>query len=99
MLEVGKLYIEVVHLMGAGHSHEVFWWWDTHKRWAVRKGDWKLLKNPIDPSKKAVLGKKDSLFLVNINENPDELVNVADKYPEKVEELIREFNEWYKSVN
>ncbi len=79
-------------------SHKAFRWWDTHKRWAVRKGDWKLLKNPIDPSKKGVLGKKDFLFLVNINENPDELLNVADKYPEKVEELIKEFNDWYKSV-
>jgi len=79
--------------------HEVFWWWDRNNRWAVRKGDWKLLKDPIDPSDKAPIAKKDSLFLVNIQNHPDEMVNVADKYPEKVEELIREFNTWYGSLH
>jgi len=93
----GKSLKEVIH-GNEPSPHEVFWWWDTHKRWAVRKGDWKLLKNPIDPSNKGTITKKDSLFLVNINENPDELINVASKYPEKVEELIKEFDDWYKRV-
>ena len=65
---------------------------------AIRKGDWKLLKNPIDPSQKTPIETTNSFYLVNIKNNPSESENVADKYPEKVEELINEFNSWNKSV-
>ncbi len=91
----GKSLKEVIY-QNEPTSHEVFWWWDSNHRWAVRKGDWKLLKDPIDPSKKSMMAKKDSLFLINIQKHPDELVNVANKYPDKVEELIHEFNVWYE---
>jgi arylsulfatase A-like enzyme len=78
--------------------HEVFWWYDNANRWAVRKGDWKLLKNPIDPSQKTPIETTNSFYLVNIRNNPKESENVAAKYPEKVEELNNEFNSWNKSV-
>ncbi len=77
-------------------SHKAFWWYSSDNYWAVRKGDWKLLKNPVDPSNKAPITKSDSLFLVNIHDNPDELENFANQYPKKVEELIVEYNEWHK---
>jgi len=93
----GKSLNEVI-FKNAPTPHEVFWWY-AKKSWAVRKGDWKLLKNPKDPSKKAPIEKKDSLFLVNIHDNPDELVNMANEYPDKVEELIQEYNDWYKKVH
>jgi hypothetical protein len=56
------------------------------------------LKNPIDPSQKNPIETKNSFYLVNIKNNPSESENLADKYPEKVEELNNEFNSWNKSV-
>jgi len=41
---------------------------------------------------------KNSFYLVNIKNNPSESENLADKYPEKVEELNNEFNSWNNSV-
>jgi len=76
--------------------HEVFWWWDNESRWAVRKGDWKLLKNPIDPTQKAQVETVNSYFLINLESNPNELVNVAKEYPDKVEELVNEYTNWYE---
>ena len=79
--------------------HHAFWWYQNKNSWAVRKGDWKLLKNPTDPANKAPITAEDSLFLVNIHDNPDELKNSAKDYPEKVKELTHEFNRWYKKSN
>lgn len=76
--------------------HDMFWWYTSDNCWAVRKGDWKLLKNPNDPSHKATITKKDSLFLVNIKNHPDEIKNLANQHPEKVKELITEYNKWFK---
>ena len=76
--------------------HQVFWWCNNKNSWAVRKGDWKLLKNPNDPTHKAPITREDSLFLVNIADYPDELKNLAGAYPEKVKELSMEFDNWYE---
>ncbi|WP_235294889.1 sulfatase family protein [Portibacter lacus] len=76
-------------------AHDVFWWYSGKDRWAVRKGDWKLLKNPRDPTQKTAIAESDSLFLVNILDHPRELENSAQQYPEKVKELQKEYNAWY----
>jgi arylsulfatase A-like enzyme len=47
-------------------------------RAAVRQGDWKLVWNPVLPS-------KGELF--NLAEDPNEKTNLADKQPEKVKQL------------
>ncbi len=75
--------------------HNAFWWHRNKNTWAVRKDDWKLLKNPTDPSNKAPITANDSLFLVNIHDHPDEMTNLANEYPEKVKELILEYDAWY----
>lgn len=90
----GKSMKKVI-LDQAPSTHEVFWWFSRKDRWAVRRGDWKLLKNPIDPSEKAPIAEKDSLFLVNIQEAPNEMENVASQHPEIVKELIQEYQNWY----
>lgn len=74
--------------------HDAFWWYTNEECWAVRKGDWKLLKNPRDPTDKSPRAEEDSLFLVNIFDTPRELENAAAKYPEKVSELLQEYSEW-----
>jgi len=93
----GKSLKDVI-IDDAATPHEVFCWHQRKDYWAVRKGDWKLLRNPVDPTDKAPITKNDSLFLVNIHENPDELENLAGQYPEKVDELRREYMDWYKRV-
>jgi len=60
-----------------------FCWYFLKNNWAIRKGDWKLLVGQHDPSKKAPMEKKDTIFLVNVTQNPEEMLNVADQYPDK----------------
>lgn len=79
----------------AHSAHEVYWWFGGKDRWAVRKGDWKLLKNPRDPTEREALPESDSMFLVNIQDHPQERENFASKYPDKVEELQDEYYKWY----
>ncbi|MFT5886346.1 MAG: arylsulfatase A [Arcticibacterium sp.] len=93
----GKSLKEVI-MENDASPHNAFWWYQNKNSWAVRKGDWKLLKNPKDPSNKAPLTEGDSLFLVNILDNPDELTNLANEYPEKVQELTEEYHNWNESV-
>ena len=80
----------------ATSRHDAFWWYSRENRWAVRKGDWKLLKNPIDPSSDEPITESDSLFLVNIHDDPGESFNLASKYPEMVEELKETYETWYQ---
>ena len=57
----------------------LYWHLGSGKKpqWAVREGNWKLLGNPTDRTKKAPLGDDDKLFLVNLNSDPTEMTNVA----------------------
>jgi arylsulfatase A-like enzyme len=52
-------------------------------RWAIREGDWKLLGNPIDTSRKGRIKKEDKLFLVNLKKDVSEMKNLASDYPKK----------------
>ena len=56
-------------------------------RGAVRKGDWKLIKNATLPS---------SIELYNLDNDLSEKHNVADQYPKKVRELETLLNEFAK---
>jgi arylsulfatase A-like enzyme len=76
------------------HEHLI---WEGPDRWAVRKGDWKLLYAPIDPA-----GNPDApweavaegLFLVNLKEDIRESKNLIDQYPEEGRELEKIYQEW-----
>ncbi|MBO3699919.1 sulfatase [Roseivirga sp. E12] len=75
-------------------EHQVFRW-KQGVSWAVRKGDWKLIGFPQDPTKKAVLDpENDVLFLSNLAEDVREVENLASQYPEKVKELLGEYMKW-----
>jgi len=59
---------------------------------AIRKGDWKLIVSPhsgIDAAGKPVKLKKPlpDNILYNLKDDIGETINIAEKYPEKVEEL------------
>jgi hypothetical protein len=65
--------------------------------WVARKGKWKMLGNPDDTSQPdAVFTEK--LFLVNLEDDPGEKTNLAEKYPEKVKELEQQYKLWLTNL-
>jgi arylsulfatase A-like enzyme len=94
----GKSLQDVI-LKNTASPHNEFWWWDNEERWAVRKGDWKLLKNPKDPSQKKPVKSIDSYYLVNLKDDQIERINLANEHPEKVKELVKSYNDWYNKTN
>ena len=71
----------------APSPHEALYW-HLNKQWAVRKGDWKLYVNATDPSTNNPMDEKDSMFmLIDLKNDPGERTNLAEKYPEIVEQL------------
>ena len=71
----------------APSPHETLYW-HLDKQWAVRKGDWKLHANATDTSTNNPMDEKDSMFmLIDLKNDPGERTNLAEKYPEIVEQL------------
>lgn len=61
-------------------DNRLLYWEFPGKQRAARKGDWKCV----------TIKKNAPLELYNIKDDPGETTNLADKYPEKVEEFDRE---------
>jgi len=69
--------------------------WKYGNQWVVRKGKWKLIGYPKDTSHKGKLDpEKDALFLSDLSMDVSEMVNLADEYPEIVQELIQDYLNW-----
>jgi len=66
--------------------------WKNGKHWAARNGDWKLLGNPNIAG--VEFSPEDSLFLVNLEDDPGEQSNLARQFPEKVMELKEQYEKW-----
>ena len=77
--------------------------WKWQKTWAVRKGDWKLTNTNENSWK----GRPSNLYikpivndltlkLFDLNKDPGERVNLADKYPDKVVALETAYTNWMK---
>jgi len=77
------------------HKDEVLLW-QLGEQWAVRKGSWKLVGNPMDPSPRGKNLKMpdDHLFLTNLDNDVAEKINVAKQNQEKLNELIKYYQEW-----
>ena len=72
--------------------------WKLYNQWAVLYDNWKLIGNPIDPSGGESLDNtKDRLFLSSMLIDSTETINLAEKYPKKVEELLVEYFKWEHS--
>ena len=79
----------------APSPHESLYW-HFNKQWAVRKGDWKLYANAMDPSTNEPVDPKDAKFLlVDLEKDPSERTNLAEQNPEIVREL-REIQKRYQ---
>ena len=88
----GKSLVPVIQNKTLKSRHYEGFCWQSGNQWAARKGDWKLLGNPFIPGEEFV--SEDSLFLVNLNNDPGETNNLAKEYPEKVKELKVQYYKW-----
>ena len=86
----GKSLVPVIYNDQEESRHNETFCWQYKDQWAVRNGKWKLLGNPVDKSNMAVLEKKDSLFLVDLEKDPGEMNNLVQQYPEIVQKLKKQ---------
>lgn len=91
----GKNLLPVVNNTATDH-HELLVW-DTGNEWAVRHGDWKLHVVKKDNHFRTIhldAGK----YLFNLKDDPGEQSNLAEKFPEKVEELMLDHQQWKNTL-
>jgi len=81
---------------GARSPHESLFW-KRYDQTAVRRGDWKLIVNPM-----LALGDENRLeekvFLANLAEDPGEQRNLASQHPEIVADLEALIHQWEKEL-
>lgn len=78
--------------------------WKWQKTWVARKGDWKLTNakenhwrsEPLAQYLAPIVDNME-LKLFNVNEDPEERIDLAAKYPEKVKPLKETYDNWCKA--
>ena len=95
----GKNLMPVLLNPNAPSPHQELHWQtgsfdDSKVSWAVRKDNWKLMGNPVDPSNNQKFAERDRLFLVNLENDIGEQTNLASSFPEKFEELLLLHQQW-----
>jgi len=86
----GKSILKTIKEENAPTPHSTFYWRlgrGGRAQWVVREGQWKLLGNPRDNSKKAPLTAEDRLFLANLEQDVTEMKNLAEQHPDVVARL------------
>ncbi len=70
--------------------HEALFW-KNQARWAIRSGDWKLVKSP-----KAAAGSAstDGAELYNLKDDPGETKNLAAEHPDRTKTLAEQWTAW-----
>jgi uncharacterized sulfatase len=82
-------------LRGERPGRETHFWSHGAGR-AVRHGDWKLLLNPpLFPGEPV----NEKVWLSNLEADPEERVNLADKEPARAADLAARIRAWEKDVN
>lgn len=71
-------------VVSRAHSPHDYLYWESGKQRALRKGNWKLILNGNLDFKRVF---PESVFLADLQNDPGETANLAEKYPEKVNEL------------
>lgn len=82
--------------------HQTMYWGtglpeNENHPWAVRKGPWKLIGNPNDPTGKLQFSEADKLYLVNLESDSTEVRNLATQHPEKTHELHILYKNWIEN--
>ncbi|WP_163379259.1 sulfatase-like hydrolase/transferase [Cyclobacterium sp. SYSU L10401] len=95
----GKSLLPLILNEKESSPHDVMYWAtgfpdNENHPWAVRKGPWKLLGNPNDPTGNLNFGAADKLYLVNLEEDVTEAENLAADHPEILKELHQLYKNW-----
>ncbi len=95
----GKNLLPLILNQELSSPHEIMYWAtgfpdNENHSWAVRKGPWKLLGNPHDPTGKLSFDESDKLYLVNLDFDVTEANNLSEKNPAKLEELHQLYRNW-----
>lgn len=97
----GKSLVSIIEDAGAVTKHDVFFWRSggtkEKPKWAVRQGDWKLLRYPAFAEEEEL--DEQGFFLVNLKEDLGETKNLAHQYPQRVAELSALYDEWAADVH
>lgn len=73
--------------------------WQTNKEKAVRKGKWKLLVTSGSPNPKLqITPTLKGSFLYDLEADMGEKINLAEKHPQIVSELLKAHSQWSKSI-
>ena len=88
-------------LEDAKSRHDAIFW-SSGGQLAVRRGNWKLVKDGKvfdgTPDGSKPLTGDDALFLSNLDEDPGESVNLRHRYPAMVDELSTMMQKWTEEV-
>ena len=86
---------------GAKSNHDAIYW-SSGGQLAVRRGNWKLVKNGKvfdgTPDGNKPLEGDDAIFLSNVDEDPGESKNLRHKYPAVADELLTMAEQWQVNV-
>lgn len=98
----GKNLVPVLLDPNNPSPHETMYWGtglpeNENHPWAVRKGPWKLIGNPSDPTGNLQFSEADKLYLVNLETDSTEVRNLAPRHPEKAEELHILYKNWVEN--
>lgn len=87
----GASLVPVLRSADAPSPHESLHWMvgsdPQRAQWAVRRGGWKLIGNPVDTSNGREQPELPALFLSNLERDPAEMHNLAAEHPDVVEQL------------
>ena len=93
----GKCMLPVIHSPAAATQHPTFFW-QLGDQWSVRDGNWKLIGNPRDTSRKAPITPADKLFLSDLARDVTEMTNLAPQHPDIVKRLTGMHLRWVEDV-
>jgi len=98
-IKVDDKDLDGISLLNPDPNRLLVWKWQ--KTWAVRKGDWKLIKAnenhwKSEPSAQYIAPIEDNMNvkLFNVEDDPGERVDLIEKYPEEAEQLEQAYKDW-----
>jgi arylsulfatase A len=93
----GRSIVPVVRSASAPSPHDVLHWHvgaGKQAQWAVRQGDWKLIGNVQSSASTNLSAADKELFLVNLATDVSEKTNVAKRFPEVTQRLLKLREDW-----
>ena len=92
----GKNIVDIIQSDKTKTSYSEFFWQclgtKSNPQWAVREGNWKLMRNPIESSKEDL--DADGFMLVDLAKDSTEQINHISAYPEIAGRLKQKYQNW-----